>query len=67
MVAMMVNTVGTGLEISRVRSTSCLDGACAPGEYHLLFFWHGEGLYKALKGSFAIVGNLYTTSHLPIL
>lgn len=48
-------------------SGNLLDGTCASGGSHLRFFWHGKGIYKALRGSFVVVGNAYTVTHLLLL
>lgn len=63
-VATMVNTLRTGLRISRINSTACLDRACASGESHVLLVWHEEGLYKVHTGRFVIAINLHTFIHL---
>lgn len=67
MVAITVNTLGTGVEISRIHSISCLDGACDSGQFHLLVFGQGKGCYKALRGNFVIVVNSYINIYLPPL
>lgn len=37
-VAVMVDTIGTSLEISRFHNTSCLDGDCASGGTLIFIF-----------------------------